>query len=686
MKTSTAPTSGFTHWLATSRSGSGRVLLVIGLALAGLAVWLMYQSGAWAGGPTAAVSTDAPMLFSGLFSAVCALAFLCCGGWQFSSETYPNRNSLNARLIVLILTGVIGAGLFALGLALLYTWGETLTKLLREGEREGAWRVLLGLAAMLVGLMIMFGGLQSVRADEKQIIGIRRYVYGFNAFLTGFLLLAVLVVINVICYLKLPASIDATQTGSFTLSERSRQILSELDEPVTVYIVMLPERSVYADVRGLLTKAQEVNPKIHVETLSPRDIKGIGTLAKRFPRLTEEAEGLLVVVNDDPNKSSYIPARDLVQSDMNPMGGGDRSEKFVGESKLINEISFIRAGKTKPIVYVTQGYGEPDINDMSKRDGLGILKDRLQRRNFEVKPLKLDLLSPQVPDDANIVIVAGPKQTMPASIAGALKEYLEKGGKMIAMFDVVDVPKTEREMPLTGLEALMTLYSVDVTRERLFSIVPVGQQGGGIAATDQVLGDIDPKALNQPIMTPFKGVEFQFVSCRNIRALPDAGGGGGPRPQVLLVTSERIPVWTESNPNADLQQTLNLFVKDRAEAKKRLTSGLPLMITVSESQRGIPGHPPGPEKPKLVVFGDTTFVANLFAQDREAVEFDLFIGALEWLRERPANIGIEARPYQYYEMDRSVATFSDRLRYMPLLVASVAVLGLGIGVWLARRQ
>jgi hypothetical protein len=149
---------------------------------------------------------------------------------------------------------------------------------------------------------------------------------------------------------------------------------------------------------------------------------------------------------------------------------------------------------------------------------------------------------------------------------------------------------------------------------------------------------------------------------------------------------EQIPVWTESNPNADIQQTLNLFVKDRAEATKRLTTRLPLMIAVNESPRPMPGQPPGPEKPKMVAFGDTTFVANLFAQDREAVEFDLFIGALEWLRERPANIGIEPRPYQYYEMDRGVVTYSDRLRYMPLLVSSVAVLGLGIGVWLARRQ
>jgi hypothetical protein len=685
MNHSTTPSSGFTHWLATSRAASGRLLLAVGLALAAAAVWLLYKSEAWSGGPTNPVTTDIPLLYTGFFTAVCAIAFMACGGWQLSSDTAPSKHALNARLIVLILTGAVGAGLFFLGLGLLYTWGDTLTKLIRDGEREGAWRVLVGLAAALVGLMIMFGGLQSVRTEEKQIIGMRRYVYGFNAVLTGLLLLAVLVVINVLCFLKLPASIDATQSGSFTLSERSRQVLADLDEPVTVYVVMFPERSVYGDVRALLSKSQEVSSKITVETVSPRDGKSIEALAKKFPRLTEEAEGLLIVVNDDPNRSTYIPARDLVQSDFNPMGGGgDRNEKFVGESKLINEISFVRTGKQKPIVYITQGYGEPDINDQSKRGGLGILKDRLQRRNFEVKPLKLDLLSPQVPDDAGVVVVAGPKQPMPAAIADALKAFMDKGGKMIAMFDVVDVPKSENQMPVTGLEALMAFYGVDVTRDRIFSIVPAGQ-GGAIAATDQVVGEVDPKAANQPIVVPFKNSAFQFISCRNIRPLPESNNPGL-RAQTLITTMEQIPVWTESNPHADIQQTLNLFVKDREEAKKRLTTNLPLMIAVSESPRPMPGQPPGAEKPKLVVFGDTTFVANLFAQDREAVEFDLFIGALEWLRERPANIGIEARPYQYYEMDRGVVTYRQRLIYMPLLVASVIVLGLGIGVWLARRQ
>jgi len=59
---------------------------------------------------------------------------------------------------------------------------------------------------------------------------------------------------------------------------------------------------------------------------------------------------------------------------------------------------------------------------------------------------------------------------------------------------------------------------------------------------------------------------------------------------------------------------------DRQRAVKRLASKpLPVMIAVSETGRTVPGAPPGPEKSKLVAFGDSTFVANL-AREREGID------------------------------------------------------------------
>jgi hypothetical protein len=678
-----SPTSGITGWLTEQRTASGRVLLIVGTIIAALAAWLLYQSGSWTKSSGAAPS-DMPLLLTGLFFGWIALAFLGSGGWQLSRDSSDERKPLAARVVLLILTGAIGSGLFVLGLALLYLWGETLTKLLREGEREGAWRVLLALAAIVGGLFVMFAGLQSVRSDECKIIGIRRYVYGFNAFLTGFLLLAVLIVVNVISYLKIPATIDATQTGMFTLSNLSKQVLAELHEPTTIFMFfMSPEDEVYNDLRGLLLKCQELAPQLKVETVTRYDRQRVLDLVKQYPLVAEGQPGVLIVINDDKNRSSFIPDRELISRDFNPMTGGSGNDRFIGEQKIINELTFLQTGKQKPVIYISQGFGEPDLSDQSRRAGLGLLRDRLQRRNFDVKPLKFDPISPQVPDDAKIVVIAGPKQPLPPLAVDALKRFLDAGGKMMAMLDVVEVPRSEHALPATGLEQLLASYGVEVTKEQIFSLVPVENQV--LFPTDQVFAEVDPSAANQPIVAPFKSDLFNFSSCRLVRPAPNMNNPQI-RVQTLLQTKEGIGVWTESDPQIDPRETMKTMARD-PNARKRLTEKLPMMLAVSESPRSAPGVPAPPEKPKLIVFGDTTFISNVRADVRaEALEFDLFISSLEWLRERPANIGIEPKEYQYFELDRGVVDYYDRLRFLPLLVASVIMVGFGIGVWLVRRQ
>src|SRR5207248_2898367 len=84
----------------------------------------------------------------------------------------------------------------------------------------------------------------------------------------------------------------------------------------------------------------------------------------------------------------------------------------------------------------------------------------------------------------------------------------------------------------------------------------------------------------------------------------------------------------------------------------------------------MPGAPPSPAKPRMVVVGNAVWVSNPYVDEARATEpnFDLFVGLLDWLRERPSNIGIEPRPYKNYLLDRS-ASFV-RLALLPALVVA----------------
>src|SRR5205823_11808814 len=114
------------------------------------------------------------------------------------------------------------------------------------GNRDKAWHVLVALAVLIAGLAIMFVSLQVVRSAERSSAVLRRMVYGYNAVLTGLLLLLILTVVNVLVGLKFTGVIDATQSGQFTLSERATNILKGLSQPVHIYVIW-PTNDEYLD-------------------------------------------------------------------------------------------------------------------------------------------------------------------------------------------------------------------------------------------------------------------------------------------------------------------------------------------------------------------------------------------------------------------------------------------------------
>jgi len=97
------------------------------------------------------------------------------------------------------------------------------------------------------------------------------------------------------------------------------------------------------------------------------------------------------------------------------------------------------------------------------------------------------------------------------------------------------------------------------------------------------------------------------------------------------------------------------------------------------------GGPPPKAAPRLVVFGNASFISNQRVSENSPEEnFDFFVGTLDWLRERPAGIGIEPRMFKNYMLDRSVNP--QRLLLLPALLAVIGIVGLGAGVWVVRRR
>ena len=166
------------------------------------------------------------------------------------------------------------AGLLTAVLGLLFgvRWHESLFKWVSGGSTQEAKWVLIAASIFTAGLVIMFLSLQIGRTEERSNAVLRRMLYGFNAVFLGVLLLLVLLVVNVVSFLKVPSTLLMTDRAFSELSEPSKNFLRSLDEPVHVYMI-IPEKYVegggrsrtqytrlYNDTRLFLENCEEYSP------------------------------------------------------------------------------------------------------------------------------------------------------------------------------------------------------------------------------------------------------------------------------------------------------------------------------------------------------------------------------------------------------------------------------------------
>ena len=111
-----------------------------------------------------------------------------------------------------------------------------------------------------------------------------------------------------------------------------------------------------------------------------------------------------------------------------------RIERVTGstEQDITNGIIKVVTGKERT-VYFTQGHGEKDTAG-AERAGYSGIVTQLTRDNYKVEKLPLAQQA-EVPADASVVVVAGPKTDLLPGEVDALKAYLAKGGKLMLLLD-----------------------------------------------------------------------------------------------------------------------------------------------------------------------------------------------------------------------------------------------------------
>lgn len=643
----------------------------------------------------------------GVYLALLAVTFLGVGAFQRFVVSGEVSAEENTRVSILALGGLVGfLTTFGLGLGLAWTWRTHILGGWTSWQSEEGWRIWVLLLVFIGGLVVMFLSLQLARTQTRTGTAQRRLLYGFNAALSVLFLLAILVVINVLTYLPVEPFIsiskpyDWTSRSIYSLSPQSISVLKGLDRPVKVFVILRERDATFRWVRALMENCEGASSYFRAEYLSPdRHQSRVAELAQKYKNFGDQSQGLLVVYGTGANEENhFIRPSDLLEGQFNPQQS--QLQAFNGESALISVLTFMAENKKRPTIYFTQGNGEPRLNEMRQGGGLGLLKQRLENRGYyDVKALQFSpdeknkpegfdvTVSKEVPDDAAVVVVVNPRQTMPTYALDALRDYMQKkNGKLVVMLGMVRNPESPSEMKRTGMEEFLTAYNVQVTNEVVLHDAYYDKRPPALVPA--ITNPDEGVQSRLPVAAAFKDIRFTLELPRAVQ--PAQGRPGGPSVEVLLEIPRECRPWLQSDlQRIDDQYFLELVKSGQLQSRLSPRS-VPVAVAVSESTSSVPLDdvharvPRTGQKPRLVVYGDADWVTNTYLANISGVYYDLFASSLAWLRERPSTIGIEPKKSDVFTWNEKTSAL--RMILYPSLLAVIAIVGLGAGVWIVRRR
>jgi ABC-type uncharacterized transport system involved in gliding motility auxiliary subunit len=429
---------------------------------------------------------------------------------------------------------------------------------------------------------------------------------------------------------------DLTASGQFTLSPQTIKVLKGLDAPLKMTVfVREAETQSYKDRLG---EYEYTTKRLSVEYVDP----------DRNPRLARQLQ---------------IQSVGTIAIEYK-----DRVERVVGttEQDITNGIIKAVTGKERK-VYFTQGHGEKDPQN-TDRPGYSGVSSALTRDNYKVERLPLAQQA-DVPADADVVVVAGPKTDLLPGEIDALKRYVDKGGKLLFL---LDPPERFDSPPLTGLIALAREWGIEVGNNIVVDVSGVGRLIG--------TGEEVPVAVSYPPHPIVQGFDMltAFPLARSVA--PVSGGVNGRSAQPFVETSPNS--WAESDLKTMLGTGKTTFDADKGDKRGpiAIAAAASAAVAAPAGDRK-PDEGPKPES-RVVVFGDSDFASNLAVG--VAGNRDLFLNTVNWLAQQENLIAI--RPKEPGDQ-RLTMTENQVLwvTFLLLLLVPLSIFGSGIYAWWRRR-
>lgn len=410
---------------------------------------------------------------------------------------------------------------------------------------------------------------------------------------------------------------DWTYGNRNFLTDASRQVLDAMPGTIefTAYVAPGPERQ---SIRNRIERYRRYRGDIGLTFVDP---------AKNPPKMRE------LGLDDGQTRISYR-SRGRTLTDLT-------------EQTITGVLQQLSAAGGQWILFLA-GHGERDPGD-DGRGGYSRLARELAGQGL--KTLTLNLAeTPRIPDNASVLVIAGPRQTPLPGEVEIIRDYVAAGGNLLWLSD------PDRPAELAPLATELGIRWLDGT---------------------VIYPDYRELGLRHPAIALVAGYPPHPITERlsGITLFPFAGGleqaSTTWRAKLLLRTPARSWLETGSLENREIA-----FDEDEDSAG-------PVAMGLALTRPARNGREAGTDRQRVVAIADSDFLANGYIGN--VGNMDLGVSLLQWLGHRDPRISVRVPPAP--DSSLRLAPWQSRgIWYLYVIVLPAALLLTGLGRWWWRRR
>jgi ABC-type uncharacterized transport system involved in gliding motility auxiliary subunit len=485
-------------------------------------------------------------------------------------------------------------------------------------QREWNLALQISLALFVIGLAA-FAILDPGRL-RRALTG-RQARYGSNAVIVSIAVLGILSMITYLAY-KNDKRWDLTEDKTNSLASETVDTLKELPESVDVVAYYYARTN--KDQARLLLENYVRNSG--------------GTFTYQFTDPETDTE---IINSGKTITEGTISLR---------MGEKQQEITYLDEQNLTSALVKLISGETKNVYFVT-GHGEKSPLD-SGDQSYSMAKTTLENKNYTVKELNL-LTSKGIPEDANVLVIAGPTQHLLTEEVQLIGDYLANGGSAIVMEDpsgsVGEDPLVDYVSQVWGIQYGNDVL-IDANGDQYFQnpLIAVG----GASASSPIITDA------------LKNQAFLFQIARSVSATESTASST--QVEVIMTGNQ---AWAETD-LASLND--NSYKPDQGAD---IVGSVPIVTTGENSFTNT----------RIVVVGDSDFGTDAFQSAYG--DPGLFINMVDWAAGQDNLISLTPKSQTTRTLNLpAIPYFTGLLYLVTFVIIPGAALVTGIVVFIRRRR